>query len=560
MSRRSRRPKELWPKIVIRKWLNISSRYFDFSADEGDTTESDYDSEEIYGCEPQLRDEERSLGGLGAETNGCVGTWNIAGKLPPSDLDIGGWLDTEEPADIYVLGLQEIVPLNAGNIFGAEDNHPVSTWEYIIRETLDKIQLVKAKYKSYSDPPPSMFKPSDDALFIEDELLPESDSDNDEEAHSLDEQPSTTHTEEDGLDASIDDSDCSLVSHSTFGDDEGMQEKLEVNKHSTLKMLDRSHLSFGNYEVSSGALFDQQKKLTKMLSISERTGLVWPEQPLDMLARHALDNSIPFGSVKSFKTCTSFKSALGDFKDSSVPRLIPEVNLDIVINKKKRSSFVRIISKQMVGIYLSIWVHRSLHKHIQNLKVSTVGVGVMGYIGNKVGRIIWLGDLNYRINLSYERTLELISKKDWAQLAEKDQLKLELKKGRAFDGWSEGIINFPPTYKYEVNSERYTGDNPKARRTAWPLGLSSEENPSVAARCDRILSFGKGMRLLSCKRTELKLSDHRPVTAVYMAEVEVFCPRKLQRALTFTDAEVEEGLLSVADNDVGMNRLRLREG
>ncbi|XP_073107099.1 type I inositol polyphosphate 5-phosphatase 1 isoform X2 [Elaeis guineensis] len=611
---------QLWPKIVLRKWLNIGSRDFDFSADEGDSAKSDYDSEELCGYEPQVRDEERRLGGLGAETKDscmdgipyrlrkqksetlraqyintkelriCVGTWNVAGKLPPSDLDIRGWLDMEEPADIYVLGLQEIVPLNAGNIFGAEDNHPVPRWEYIIRETLDKIQLVKAKYKCYSDPPsPSRFKPSDDALVIEHELLPESDSDNDEETHSLDEQPSTTHTEEDGPDASIGDSDCNLVSRSTFRADECMQEEPEVNKHSTLKMLDRSHLSFRKYEVSSGALFDQQKKLTKMLSMSERTGLVWPEQPLDMLARHALDNSIPSGS--SFKTCTSFKSVHGDFKDSSELRLIPEVNLDIVINKKKRSSFVRIISKQMVGIYLSIWVCRSLRKHIQNLKgsisvsmsiyqtffcficshltsgekngdahrrnadvqeihrraqfSSASSIGVPKKIHDHEG-IIWLGDLNYRINLPYERTLELISKKDWAQLAEKDQLKLELKKGRAFDGWSEGTINFPPTYKYEFNSERYNGDNPKARRRtpAW---------------CDRILSFGKGMRLLSYKRTELKLSDHHPVTAVYMAEVEVFCPRKLQRALTFTDAEIG-GLLSVADNDVGMSRLRLGEG
>lgn len=58
-------------------------------------------------------------------------------------------------------------------------------------------------------------------------------------------------------------------------------------------------------------------------------------------------------------------------------------------------------------------------------------------------------------------------------------------------------------------------------------------------RCDRILSYGKGIRLLKYRRIELKMSDHRPVTATYMAEVEVFSPRKLQRALTFTDAEVE---------------------
>ncbi|XP_075091579.1 type IV inositol polyphosphate 5-phosphatase 3-like [Nicotiana tabacum] len=37
----------------------------------------------------------------------------------------------------------------------------------------------------------------------------------------------------------------------------------------------------------------------------------------------------------------------------------------------------------MVGVYLTVWVRRSLRKHIQNLNVDTVGVGVMGFIGNK---------------------------------------------------------------------------------------------------------------------------------------------------------------------------------
>ncbi|RVW94921.1 Type IV inositol polyphosphate 5-phosphatase 3 [Vitis vinifera] len=122
-------------------------------------------------------------------------------------------------------------------------------------------------------------------------------------------------------------------------------------------------------------------------------------------------------------------------------------------------------------------------------------------------RIIWLGDLNYRITLSYEKTRDLISKKEWSKLVATDQLVRELRKGRAFDGWSEGVLNFPPTYKYESNSEKYFGEDPKAgRRTpSW---------------CDRILSYGKGIRLLTYKRSELRFSDHRPVSAAYMAEVE----------------------------------------
>lgn len=86
--------------------------------------------------------------------------------------------------------------------------------------------------------------------------------------------------------------------------------------------------------------------------------------------------------------------------------------------------------------------------------------------------------------------------------------------------------------------------------------------PSVPPflRCDRILSYGRGMRLLSYRRAELKLSDHRPVTAIYMAEVEVFSSRKLQRALTFTDAEIEnEEIAMDMGIDVGMNCLKLEQ-
>lgn len=51
---------------------------------------------------------------------------------------------------------------------------------------------------------------------------------------------------------------------------------------------------------------------------------------------------------------------------------------------KSRPRYVRIVSKQMVGIYVSVWARRGLRRHINNIKVSPVGVGIMGYMGNKV--------------------------------------------------------------------------------------------------------------------------------------------------------------------------------
>ncbi|KAG5098048.1 hypothetical protein JHK82_047902 [Glycine max] len=119
----------------------------------------------------------------------CVGTWNVGGKLPPDDLDIDDWLGINELADIYVLSLQEIVPLNPGNIFCVEDTRPRQKWENIIRDALNRVRSKAPKMKSFSDPPsPSKFKPSNDAPDIEEETLLESDGDIGEEVHPLDEE------------------------------------------------------------------------------------------------------------------------------------------------------------------------------------------------------------------------------------------------------------------------------------------------------------------------------------------------------------------------------------
>ncbi|KAJ4701015.1 putative Type I inositol polyphosphate 5-phosphatase [Melia azedarach] len=603
-----------WARVVMRKWLNISARDSDFSADsdEEDATDDDSEIQEFGPSRFGACREEEAPNGISdafprirrrksetfraqyintKELRICVGTWNVGGKIPPEDLDIDDWIGVNEPADIYVLGLQEIVPLNAGNIFGAEDSRPVSKWENIVRDTLNRVRPASAKIKSFSDPPsPSKFKPSEDIPDIEEEIMLESDSDVGEEIYPLDDENNSFGDSNDkpaNLLTIPEASDCT----DTAKLDMLVENNLE-RQFSSPKRLDRLNCfrpedSRGNAEAPA---VQNNGRLIRMLSGSERIGLSWPEQPLNLLTPHVLERSNSLKSVKSFKapksfkTYNSFKSVANDM--SSGIASLAELDLETLLKRKRRSSYVRIVSKQMVGIFLTIWVRRSLRRHIQNVRVSTVGVGVMGYIGNKgsisvsmsihqtlfcficthltagekdgdetkrnadvheihrrthfhsqadIGlpksiydheRIIWLGDLNYRINLSYEKTRELISKRQWSKLAERDQLLRELKKGRAFDGWSEGTLNFPPTYKYEMNSEKYYGEDPKAgRRTpAW---------------CDRILSYGKGIRLLKYRRIELKMSDHRPVTATYMAEVEVFSPRKLQRALTFTDAEVE---------------------
>lgn len=53
-------------------------------------------------------------------------------------------------------------------------------------------------------------------------------------------------------------------------------------------------------------------------------------------------------------------------------------------NSKQHNYFCLAASKQMVGVFLCVWVRDDLIRHISSLKVSCVGRGIMGYLGNKV--------------------------------------------------------------------------------------------------------------------------------------------------------------------------------
>jgi len=47
-------------------------------------------------------------------------------------------------------------------------------------------------------------------------------------------------------------------------------------------------------------------------------------------------------------------------------------------------SYRLIASKQMVGLFLSVWARKELIPHISHLRLDSVGRGIMGRLGNKV--------------------------------------------------------------------------------------------------------------------------------------------------------------------------------
>ncbi|XP_011028235.1 PREDICTED: type I inositol 1,4,5-trisphosphate 5-phosphatase 2-like isoform X2 [Populus euphratica] len=614
----------------MKKWLNIKHKVNDFSEDEYTETESEDDASSVKDDRVNVNEDRahRMRGNQsvfqsqisGAPSKGyssghrrgksetlraqyinakdvrvTIGTWNVAGRLPNEDLDIDCWLCTEEPADMYIIGFQEVVPLNAGNVLGAESSRPIPKWEEIIRRTLNKSHQAESKHKCFSAPPSPVLRTSS----VADELADEVDS-----------LPLEAMNEEyieaaDGCESDI----------LEFGKAIGIGNNLHLKRVYGIDC--DSRLDWPEHSLAATPqVISSNSKLRRVSSSSARIGFNWLENPSLFSPQHTALNrsglkrshqsSGNLGSmwlvqeqrhgvpevpevpevIDSFSEVSDWLSEAEDdtFLEVTSGQFYSEIIKD---NDDPRPKYVRIISKQMVGIYVSIWVRKRLRRHINNLEVSPVGVGLMGFMGNKGSvsvsmsffqsrlcfvcshltsgqkegaeqrrnadvceiirrtrfssisdtsqaqtipshdQIFWFGDLNYRLNMLDTEVRKLVALKQWDELINSDQLSKELCSGRVFEGWKEGAINFPPTYKYEINSDTYVGENPK-----------EGEKKRSPAWCDRILWLGKGIKQLSYKRSELRLSDHRPVSSMFLVEVEVLDHRKLKKALTVNSTAV----------------------
>ena len=58
------------------------------------------------------------------------------------------------------------------------------------------------------------------------------------------------------------------------------------------------------------------------------------------------------------------------------------------------------------------------------------------------------------MELSREDIFRLLEANDLEALRAKDQLNLERQRGTVFADFEEGVLNFPPTYKYEAGTDQ----------------------------------------------------------------------------------------------------------
>lgn len=552
----SKKTKVSWSKSFVRKWFNIKSKSQDFHADEGaegacrgGEEEWRTNFSEREACTLKKSKTERSAKrGPERVRRGkfdphqaqvteiedyrvFVATWNVGGKSPPSHLNLDDWLHTSPPADIYVLGFQEIVPLNAGNVLGTEDNGPARKWVSLIRRTLNNIPGAGFS-GSYHTPSP-----------VPDPVV---------------------ELDADFEGASIRQKNPSFFHRRSF----------------------QSHNRSGRFD---GDMMNAQPRLDRRYSVCDRA--FFGSRPSDFEPSSRWGGSSDDENIGEDSPSTMFSPMSYGY------------GAPLTMEDRERSSvnsrYCLVASKQMVGIFLTVWVRSDTRDYVKNIKVSCVGRGLMGYLGNKGSisvsmslhqtsfcficshltsgekegdelrrnsdvmeilkktrfprvhgqcdnnspetilehdRIIWLGDLNYRIALSYRSAKALVEMHNWRALLQRDQLRIEQRGGRVFEDWNEGRIYFPPTYKYSNNSDRYAGDD-----------MHPKEKRRTPAWCDRILWHGRGLNQLSYVRGESRFSDHRPVYSIFAAEVESINHGGLRRNMGYSSSRIEvEELLPYA--------------
>ncbi|KAL2866794.1 SacI domain and endonuclease/exonuclease/phosphatase family protein [Aspergillus lucknowensis] len=231
--------------------------------------------------------------------------------------------------------------------------------------------------------------------------------------------------------------------------------------------------------------------------------------------------------------------------------------LNLHSSSKGSPKYVLLRSGQLVGAALMIYVREDALKDIKNVEGSVKKTGLSGIAGNKGGcairfeysdtricfvtahlaagfanydernndydtiyrglrfqrnrsiedhdAVIWMGDFNYRIGLPNQTVRDLVQQSNYQKLYANDQLNLQMLAGRAFQFYNEGVVTFPPTYKYDVGKDIYDTSE-KARIPAW---------------CDRILWKGPDLRQLNYDVANLRLSDHRPVCASFTCTINV---------------------------------------
>uniref|UniRef100_A0A7S0BS84 Inositol polyphosphate-related phosphatase domain-containing protein n=1 Tax=Rhodosorus marinus TaxID=101924 RepID=A0A7S0BS84_9RHOD len=174
--------------------------------------------------------------------------------------------------------------------------------------------------------------------------------------------------------------------------------------------------------------------------------------------------------------------------------------------------------------------------------------------------VLWLGDLNYRIDMDSASVLKAINQNEFGKLFAQDQFVTERAGDHTlFEGFREAPIVFAPTYKTRKAGEGYEvgKDGIPKRPPSWTDRILWRTAPHLLGSNTSAEQKNLVMQCLDYEKSLIWGSDHRPVFAQFLVKVKEV--DEAERARVYR--EVYESLVPEVKLDSDWLRLpRYRRG
>ncbi|MEQ2245473.1 hypothetical protein ILYODFUR_028441, partial [Ilyodon furcidens] len=140
--------------------------------------------------------------------------------------------------------------------------------------------------------------------------------------------------------------------------------------------------------------------------------------------------------------------------------------------------------------------------------------------------VFWFGDLNFRIEDYDIHVVKCaIESSKLPLLWERDQLNMAKNTEAILEGFMEGPLKFPPTYKFDVGTHTYDTSAKKRKpawtdRILWRLRRTGSPVPTHNASLQRGLTswLGGATKVIQHKYQShmgFTISDHKPVSSLF---------------------------------------------
>jgi hypothetical protein len=119
--------------------------------------------------------------------------------------------------------------------------------------------------------------------------------------------------------------------------------------------------------------------------------------------------------------------------------------------------------------------------------------------------VLWAGDMNFRIDMSHKEVLEHYNERNFSELLLKDEFRmLQTRKGKSnvfflfifyysiddpYAEFKEGVIDFAPTYKFDLHSNDDTYDKHRIPSYTVRIKTENRNDKKLNTRRDRYEVF-----------------------------------------------------------------------